>query len=140
MTDNKDPIAQLLDQAPVVPASPDLRQQIMTAALLDLATPVPPSTGLRDTILANAIADTPKTADIMTLPGKPANHWTASNALVGGLMAASLIIGIWGGSSGVVDNLLDAPFELAGLPTSQTNDNFNLYNVLDDLTPQENLQ
>ncbi len=139
MTDNKDPIAQLLDQAPSVPDSPDLGQQIITTALLDLAAPVPPSTGLRDNILANAITDNPKTADIITLPGNPTNYWTASNALVGGLMAASLIIGVWGGSSGIVDNLLDAPFELAGLSPSQTNDDFNLYNVLDGLTPQENL-
>lgn len=139
MTQKKDHITQLLDQARAAPPSPQLRSQIITAALLDVAPRVPASPGLQQNILT-AANETPTTADIIAFPPSPARRWISANVLAGGLMAASLILGIWTGSTGLVDNLLAAPFELAGLPVAEAGDDFSLYSVLDGLTPPENLQ
>ncbi|VAV95703.1 hypothetical protein MNBD_ALPHA08-277 [hydrothermal vent metagenome] len=140
MTQKKDHITQLLDQAPETPPSPQLRTQIVTAALLDAAPLAPPSPDLHQNILAAAKNEPPATAKIIAFAPSPARRWINANALAGGLLAASLILGIWTGSSGVADSLLAAPFELAGLPVAEAGDDFSLYSVLDGLTPSENLQ
>ncbi len=138
MTQNKDHIEQLLDLAPKAPPSPELREQILATALLDTAPAVPNSPNLSARILASA-KEHSNSANVLEFAVKPAPIWFHPNALAGGLMAASLILGIWTGSSGLVDNLIAAPFELAGLQLAETGDDFNLYNVLDGLTPPENL-
>lgn len=131
MTHTQDHIVKLLNQAPEVPASPNLPQQIMTSAMLDSAMPVPASPNLKQSILS--------ATKIVQFKPKPATNWFNPTALAGGLMAASLILGIWTGSNGIADNLLAAPFELAGLNVTETTDEFSFYNVIDGLTPTENL-
>lgn len=138
MTQKKDHIAQLLDMAPKTPPSPMLHEQILATALLDAAPAVPNSPNLSARILASAQEHT-NNANVVEFAIKPSRNWFHPNALAGGLMAASLMLGIWTGSSGLVDNLIAAPFELAGLQLAETGDDFNLYNVLDGLTPPENL-
>jgi len=139
MTHTQNHISQLLNQATAAPPSPQLRSQIITAALLDVAPDVPPSPDLQQNILA-AANEIPATAEIIAFSPSPVRRWINDNALAGSLLAASLILGIWTGSTGLVDNLLAAPFELAGLPVAEAGDDFSLYSVLDGLTPPENLQ
>ena len=143
MTDKTDHIATLLNQAPSVPASPDLSQQIMTMAVLDSATSVPSSPNLKQNILSAASEQNP-TAEIIIFAPPAKRHRLyptarTSGLMAGGLMAASLMLGIWTGSNGIADNILAAPFELAGLQLSDSTDELSLYNVIDGLTPSENL-
>lgn len=137
MTHTPDHIAQLLDQAPKVPTSPELGHQILSAVLLDKAADVPASPTLHQTILSTA--STTQQPIARRPASRPARRWFYPNALAGGLMAASLILGIWSGSNDIVDNLLAAPFELAGLQVTETEDEFSLYNTTGEFTPSENL-
>ncbi len=142
MTQDNDHITRLLNEAPKVPLSPNLRQDIIASVLLDMAPDVPASPALHGNILATATTNNPAT-NIIAFPGnssrQPPHRWLSDNALAGGLMAASLILGIWAGTSGIADNLIAAPLELAGLHSSPNDDIFNFYSVIDGITPSENL-
>ena len=147
MTQDNDHITQLLNEASKAPPSPDLRRDIITAALLDINPNVPASPALAKNILASATAHKPQPASAEIIDFTPAVHkksarkpvrrWLSGNALVGGLMAASLILGIWTGSNGIADNFIAAPLELAGLQASENYDNSDYYNVIDGLAPSE---
>jgi len=136
-------LSDLLDMAPVLPPSANLRDEIIASALLDLAPDVPASPQLMQNILAKATGQTsqnsgaeiidfhPK-AGLTPLKHKPAHRWLTGNSFAAGLMAASLILGIWTGANGVADTLISAPLELAGLEISDPSsldDGFNDYSA-----------
>lgn len=96
-------LSRLLDQAPDIAPSPDLRSQILTAARQQSH----PSAQVIDFPHPAAVAiPQPRAAD--------------SNWMAGGFMAASLALGIWIGAAGLADTLVSAPLELAGLQPSET--------------------
>ncbi len=107
--------------------------------LLSLSTPPPASTMLAKQILAATKPNT-QSAEIINLTAKRNARkkplFTIDNWLVGGVMAASLIIGIWSGTSDIANLLVTAPLELAGI--EQTGD-FEIYNILDGFSATESL-
>ena len=137
MTNQNQQLTDLLNQALAVPPSPELRDEIIAMALLDTAPDVPASPALQKNILA-AAQENPVN-NIIPFKTKPARPGFVNNALIGGLMAASLILGIWTGSSGIADNLIAAPLEMAGLQLDQEDDGFSFYSVIDAFTASENL-
>jgi len=106
---------QLLDMAPAVPASPILTAQILAAATANNAPP--------------------KVIEFQSKPQK-SSAFKSGNWLIGGLMAASLIIGIWSGTNDISNILVTAPLELAGI---EQNSEFDIYPVLDGLSATESL-
>ena len=136
-------LSNLLDMAPLLPSSANLRDEIIATALLDLAPDVPASPQLMQNILAKATSQTPQnsSAEIIDfhpkarftpLKHKPAHRWLTGNSLAAGLMAASLVLGIWSGTNGIADTLISAPLELAGLELSDSSsldDGFNDYSA-----------
>jgi len=136
-------ISKLLDQAPEVPFSPHLRDDIIAVALLDLAPDIPASPGLKHSILNKVTIDSsqPASDEIINFSPKPRHNpprrWLSGNAFGAGLMAASLVLGIWTGTSNFADPLIAAPLELAGMQLPETDDSINYYNVIDGLTPSE---
>jgi len=139
MTDKQDiALNKLLDLALPVPNSNDLKQDILASALLSSAHKPPYSPDLKDKILAAAtkkdsaeiIAFRPRRKSFgLTIPA-------FENIAAAGLIAASLILGIWSGSNGIADAFISAPLELAGLQ-SPDSDIFSFYNIIDGLTPSE---
>ena len=119
MTHQPDHIAHLLDQAPPLPKSADLRQQIMATVMLDAAPKVAPSPGLHQKIMAAAVSQAVNqqdTAEIIKFPAKTTSIGRFfPTALTGGLMAASLLLGIWTGTSNIADSFLAPSFEIAAL-------------------------
>ncbi len=96
---------RLLEQLPGAPASPDLKSRIMLAAKdkrpafeTDNFTINEPPVNNNDNIEPGSLMF---------------NRWTA-----GALMAASLILGIWGGFAGIGDAYLIEPLEYAGIDTT----------------------
>lgn len=134
---------KLLDQAPVVPASPSLRDDIISLALLDLSPAAPASPALKNKILSAAKENPtqPASAEIINFSPKPQHRpdrrWLTGNAFAAGLMAASLVLGFWTGTSNFADTLIAAPLELAGLQLPETDDSMNYYNIIDGLGPSE---
>ncbi len=117
MTQKTDHITRLLDQAHQVPPSPELRRQIIAAVLLDGAPKTPASPALQQNIIAalgqrqtdNIVNFSPPIARNRSYPA------ALAATLTGGLMAASLLLGIWTGSSNIADSFLGPSFEIAGL-------------------------
>ncbi len=107
--------------------------------LLSLATPPPASPLLADQILA-ATKPSTQSAEIVNLAAKRNARkkalFTTDKWLVGGIMAASLVIGIWSGTNDIANLLVTAPLELAGI--EQTGD-FEIYNILDGFSATESL-
>ena len=109
---------QLLDLSPPAPASPQLAQHILAAA------------NASNGPASNVVEFTPKRRSAKPPYLKPDN-W-----LIGGLMAASLIIGIWSGTSDISDLLVTAPLELAGIEQPSE---FDTYPVLSGFSATESL-
>ncbi len=130
MTQKTDHIAQLLDQAPHLPSSPQLRRQIMVTALLDIAPETPTSPALHQNIMTAAARLRPS-ADIINFTPQTARQRfypaaLAPAALAGGLMTASLLLGIWTGTGNIADNFLGPSFEIAGL-SLEVDETFGVY-------------
>lgn len=99
--------------------------QISDNALNGLLNQVPdiaPSPALHAKILAAATATQPQSAKVIDFPQKTiareAQPSAGYNWLAGGFMAASLALGVWIGTAGLVDTLISAPLEFAGLQTT----------------------
>ncbi len=107
--------------------------------LLDLSTPAPASPQLARHILAAANASGPASNVVEFTPkrnlAKPP-YLNPDNWLIGGLMAASLIIGIWSGTNDLSNLLVTAPLELAGI---EQPGEFDIYPVLDGFSATESL-
>jgi len=125
MTHTPDHIAQLLDQASKVPASPQLRRQIMATALLDFAPKTPVSPALHQNIMTAATRQRPS-ADIINFTPQTARQRFYAAVLAGSLMTASLLLGIWTGTSNIADNFLSPSFEIAGLALER-DETFGVY-------------
>ena len=147
--------------------STDLRTDQALDKLLDMAAPVPPSPDLKARIMAAAIggnnqqtetaradvgagAGAGAGAEIISFAkaknaklSKPSNSRSplrfGGNWAAAGLMAASLVIGIWTGTAGYADNLINAPLELAGLQDPVSTDDLSIYGLIDELPKDGNL-
>ncbi len=146
MSDQDKLLNQLLNEAPFAPTSEGLRDDILVAAMLDTTATHPASPLLKEQILKTAISSN-SSNDVITF-NRPSRHdpqhrsffrRQVGNAVAGGLMAASLILGVWAGATGTADPFLAASFELAGLQSPEQDDNFEPYNVIDGFDPSENL-
>jgi hypothetical protein len=127
----------LLDLAASPPHSPELASTILMTAMLDKASKTPASPSLHSNITAAAFRTESNIVNLRqklrpaTAPEAQVPGWLKGSA-VGGLMAASLIIGIWSGSNGLIDPLIAAPMELAGLDVSESGDDLSEFDSLDD--------
>ena len=119
ITPTDEALARLLDKSPGAPPSPRLKAQILQAALASEAS----DTNMPD---ANIIAFAPRR--------KAVSGW-----LVGGALAASLVIGIWAGATGIASTLVSAPLELAGFQTDIPADETASYDMTYGLTPGDYL-
>ena len=133
---------KLLDMAAPVPASPDLKAQIMAAALGDSkhqaeSTRTGAGVGTGAEIIDFSRAKRAKLAKPSSNP-KPRLRFGGTWAAAG-LMAASLVIGIWTGTAGYADNLISAPLELAGLKAPASTDDLSIYGLIDELPKDGNL-
>ena len=114
ITPTDEALARLLDKSPGAPPSPRLKAQILKAAQAD------------ETPATNVIAFASRR--------KAVSGW-----LVGGALAASLVIGIWAGATGIASTLVSAPLELAGFQTDIPADETASYDMTYGLTPGDYL-
>ena len=115
------------------------QQQNALEQLLDMAPPPPPSPQLAKQILAGTSARSQNSNVVEFASNRepsPPRQNNTSNWLIGGLMAASLTLGIWSGTSDFADLLVTAPLELAGITSPQDTD---FYNLLDGFNATESL-
>jgi len=124
-------LEKLLDMATPVPPSPDLKAKIMASAI-NGGGEVKESTGAE--IISFAQARSVKQTEVDKPRFRLGGNWAA-----GGLIAASLVIGIWTGTAGYADNLISAPLELAGLQAPASSEDLSIYGLIEDFSKDGNL-
>jgi len=140
MSDQDKLLNHLLNEAPFVPVSESLHDNIIVSAMLDTAVTPPASPFLKGKILDTVTSLNSNNDTVDHGPRyKTLFRRQAGNAFAGGLMAASLVLGVWAGATGTADPFLAASFELAGLHSPEQGDNFEPYSVIEGFNPPENL-